>query len=665
MKNRFFKTILILGLVSGACNNDFLDREPLSSVTPEQYLSNEANLGSYAIDLYNLLPTHGQYGWGTFEADNHTDNMAGMQPNAMYAPGQWRVEQTGGAWDFTPFYRCNYFLHYVLPKLERNEITGNLNAINHYVGEVYFLRAYSYFQKLQSLGDFPIITDIFPDDREVLTEASKRRPRNEVARFILEDLDRAIDLLGNEAPNGGKNRLSKMTAYLFKSRVALFEGTWLKYFKGTPFVPGGNGWPGASKAYNASFQYPTGSIENEIDFFLAQAMEAAKVVADAIPLVENTGVYQNNPEDPVNPYFNMFGDEDMEGYSEVLLWRRYSVGIVMNNVGMYETRGNNGIGTTRSMINAFIMKDGKPIYASPMWVDENSSYWGDDNLSNITKNRDTRAQIFVKKPGDRNMHTPPGSHGVEYEPCPNLIATSGEEKYTTGYAIRKGLNFDGKNTQFEQSAIGALVFRATEGYLNYIEACYEKNGALDGTADNYWRKIRRRAKINEDYQYTVGLTNMAEEGKTDWGAYSAGQLIDPMLFNIRRERRCELMAEGFRMMDLKRWRSMDQMIQVPYHIEGIDLYSVLYPDWDCFKDGNGNSILIPGGNVSDPSFGKYLQPYRISPNNIVYNGYRWNMAHYLAPISIQHFINTSSGDLSASPIYQNPGWPMEAGGVPN
>src|SRR5690606_35775094 len=329
----------------------------------------------------------------------------------------------------------------------------------------------------------------------------------------------------------------------------------------------------------------------------------------AVPLVENTGAYQNNPSDPVNPYFNMFGDENMEGYSEVLLWRRYSVGIVTNNVGMYETRGSNGIGTTRSMVNAFVMMDGKPIYASPMWVDENSSYWGDDNLSNITKNRDTRAQIFIKRPGDRNMHTQPASHGVEYEPCPNLIATSGEEKYTTGYAIRKGLNFDGKHTQFEQSAIGSLVFRATEAYLNYMEACYEKNGTLDGTADNYWRKIRRRAGINEDYTYTIGLTDMVEEGKTDWGAYSAGQLIDPTLFNIRRERRCELMAEGIRMMDLKRWRSMDQMIQTPYHIEGIDLYSVLFPYWDCFKDGNGNSILIPGVNVSDPSFGKYLQPY--------------------------------------------------------
>jgi len=48
---------------------------------------------------------------------------------------------------------------------------------------------------------------------------------------------------------------------------------------------------------------------------------------------------------------------------------------------------------------------------------------------------------------------------------------------------------------------------------------------------------------------------MAKEAETDWGAYSAGQVIDATRYNIRRERRCELMAEGLRSMDLHRWRA--------------------------------------------------------------------------------------------------------------
>lgn len=79
-----------------------------------------------------------------------------------------------------------------------------------------------------------------------------------------------------------------------KSRVALFEGTWLKYFKDTPFVPNGPEWPGKSKEYNANYQYPTGDIDKEIDFFLTEAMNAAKEVADATQLVETPEQY-NRP----------------------------------------------------------------------------------------------------------------------------------------------------------------------------------------------------------------------------------------------------------------------------------------------------------------------------------------------------------------------------------
>lgn len=65
---------------------------------------------------------------------------------------------------------------------------------------------------------------------------------------------------------------------------------------------------------------------------------------------------------------------------------------------------------------------------------------------------------------------------------------------------------------------------------------------------------------------------MQKEKENDWGAYSANVLVNPTLFNIRRERRCELMAEGLRDMDLHRWRAMDQMISTPYHIEGINFW---------------------------------------------------------------------------------------------
>ena len=44
---------------------------------------------------------------------------------------------------------------------------------------------------------------------------------------------------------------------------------------------------------------------------------------------------------------------------------------------------------------------------------------------------------------------------------------------------------------------------------------------------------------------------MSKEAENDWGAYTGGSVIsDKTLYNIRRERRCEFLAEGLRYMDL-------------------------------------------------------------------------------------------------------------------
>ena len=662
MKTIFFKQIkriylisLIVSLITGC--NDFLDQEPLSQISPEQYLSTEENIAAYATDLYNILPVHPEsWGWGTWQRDNNTDNMVYATSSDIFASGYWRVGQTGGSYSFTEIYRCNYFLNFVIPLVENRNISGIEQNIRHYIGEVYFFRAFCYFNKLMTLGDFPIVTTVLPDELGALVAASKRAPRNEVARFILSDLDMALSLMLDNPPVGGKNRIGKDCVRLFKSRVALYEGTWLKYFKGTAFVPNGTNWSGKQKDYNSNYAFPLGSIDEEIEYFLTQAMTEAKIVADKYALVDNTGVFQTGPSEAANPYFNMFGASNMNGYSEILLWKQYSVSAgVVNYVVEEAAEANNGFGTTKSMLDAFVMSDGKPIYAS-------ASYEGDADLKRITVGRDSRAEIFFKKPGDRNLHVAPGAQAFDYEPYPYVTNATISNKYTTGYTLRKGLNFgDAYTASSRASTVGCIIFRAVEAYLNYMEACYEKTGALDGDAQKYWKAIRDRSKVG-DYTVTIANTDMSKEAETDWGAYSAGQLVDATLFNIRRERRCELMAEGFRNADIRRWRSLDQMISAPYHVLGMNLWDKMATDADFLADNPGG--LTGGENVSLQSFSKYLAPFHIWENNRVYNGYRWNMAHYLDPIAIQHFLITGASDVSESPLYQNPGWTLTAGEGP-
>ena len=67
--------------------DDFLDKEPLSKITPENYLNEESQLAAYANGLYtNILPSHGNWSYGTFGIDQHTDNQAYITYDNRYVP---------------------------------------------------------------------------------------------------------------------------------------------------------------------------------------------------------------------------------------------------------------------------------------------------------------------------------------------------------------------------------------------------------------------------------------------------------------------------------------------------------------------------------------------------------------------------------------------------
>ena len=138
----------------------------------------------------------------------------------------------------------NYFLKTAEARNEAGEIEGDDKLILNYIGEGYFFRALTYYRMLALYGDLPIVTEVLEDNNEVIVENSKRAPRNEVVRFILSDLDKAIERLYDRDHFKGQ-RVNKQTAALLKSRVALFEATFEKYHKGSGRVPGDANWPGA------------------------------------------------------------------------------------------------------------------------------------------------------------------------------------------------------------------------------------------------------------------------------------------------------------------------------------------------------------------------------------------------------------------------------------
>lgn len=89
---KYVAGVAVLGFMTSC--NDFLDQEPMSSVSPEKYLKDESQLEAYANKLYtDILPGHA-YGYGLYGEDNHTDNQAGFGYNNRYIPGQWKTSQS-------------------------------------------------------------------------------------------------------------------------------------------------------------------------------------------------------------------------------------------------------------------------------------------------------------------------------------------------------------------------------------------------------------------------------------------------------------------------------------------------------------------------------------------------------------------------------------------
>ena len=647
-------------LLMGTSCADFLDKTPISDNVDGNFFTAENQLEPYCNNMYSLLPDHGT-GTGTFgyfTTDNNSDDMTAVGQVDNFLPQRVQVPSSGSYDSFSTIRTCNLFLQRTAENLENGTLSNDDN-VKHYIGEMYFFRAYVYFSLLKTYGDFPIVTEVLTDgDYAANVEANKRKPRNEVARFILSDLDKAAQLMADQ--NMSTNRINRDVALLLKSRVALYEATWLKYFKGTAFVPNGEGWPGATRAYNQGYEFPSGNIDNEIQWFLDQAIEASALVADKHTLTENTGVIMQGEGDS-NPYTEQFSVLDMSGYDEILLWRDfdYGKGIVHNRPTDASTNCA-GVGLTRSLIQSYLMNDGLPYYAS-------SLYQGDNSSQDIVANRDDRIRLFLKQPGMINiwLNVGQGTHGVPVEPqLPDIINGSYTLRYNTGYQSRKYWYWDHAYCNNWQGETGVPIFRAAEAYLNYIEAYYERYGRLDSKADQYWRTLRRRARIDEDYNKTIQATDMAKEAELDWAAYSGGKILsDVTLFNIRRERRNEFLEEGFRYTDLCRWRSMDQMLTKKYHIEGMKLWNTDLPERYAAAGYNLIYNQDPESNVSSPALSDYLRPYEILKNNRAYEGYGWHMAHYLSPIAMQHFMITSTSDpdnYSDSPIYQNPYWPVKA-----
>ena len=668
-----FAVVATATLATTSCN-DLLDLEPVSQITPESYYKSADQLASYLnkyYDSYIVSPfasaTHGWGGWhdGKAASDQNTDIFVkGLGGNTTkFADNHWEVSAGKVLQDsYGGIRTCNYLIGQVEKGMAAKSISGDPTMVNNCLGEAYFMRAMLYFNLLANYGDIPVVKKVLIDNNDSLVAVSQRVPRNEVARFILSDLDVAAkNLYARSVYNG--QRLNKEAALLFKSRVALFEGTFEKYHQGSGRVPGDANWPGAKMAYNSGKKF---DIPGEIKFFLEQAKEAAKQVGSTI--TASTHKMQPAVGTPTgwNAYFEMFSQPALDNVPEVLLWKQYSRSLGYTHDVPYRVKVGCADGYTRAFVESFLMKSGKPKYAD-------SNYKGDVSIADAKEGRDERLQLFVWDEKQLIDTDPTSPHsGKTYDDYgkdektglqTHITNTNQEIRCITGYQPRKYYTYDYTQTPDDnrQGTDACPIFRVSEAMLNYMEAdCELNNGnSIDETSKAYWKALRERAGVSPDFDATIAATDLNKE--VDFGVYSGTNQVSKMLYNIRRERMNEMAGEGLRYADLIRWRSFDRMITKKWIPEGVNFWTEMYKSYGSDLKADESSDAL----VSSKAQGLYIRPYSrsMAASNELRDGYNWHEAYYLSPLGISDLRTAAADrDLKNSQMYQNVNWPAMAGG---
>ncbi|MCQ0112945.1 RagB/SusD family nutrient uptake outer membrane protein [Zhouia amylolytica] len=562
------KSIRIVSFIASimllvGCNEDFLDRPDLDNITTDNYWQTPNDLNLFVIQFYTSFPgwSPGEWSGGIYWYDASSDNMLRTNVNNRLS-GRNTINSGNGNWNYSNIRSVNTMLS------KYQEIDAPFEEMSQYVGEGYFFRAYYYFNLVRSYGDVPWITDpLSPDSEELYSE---RTPRNEVINNILADLDKAIEYMpSGEVSNG--NRLNKEIALLFKSRVALYEGTWEKYHSGTPFgVSGSDGTQFLQIAANTAKQL----IDNPAGY----------------------GVYNTGATD--NDYWVLFNQTDFSGHPEVMLWRAFDRDLgIAHNGQRYLPRIGGDVGLTKDLVDQYLCADGLPISLS-------GQYQGDQGLENVSANRDPRFAQTVYLPGDP-MEEVNGEIITAFEQAP--LGQSGSAGCPSGYMVFKGANPD--PAQYSSGGVGTTsspIFRFAEVLLNYAEAKAELGTITQTDIDMTINALRDRVGMPH-------LTLNSIPADPNWNFPG----LSPIINEVRRERHVEFAAEGYRFDDIMRWQAADELI-VNKRFKGVYFVQEDFPN------------LTPGVDVLVDADG-YVDPHQ----NQIASGNQFNVNRdYLLPVPL-------------------------------
>lgn len=552
MKIIYTALITTPAFMMNACES--LDYTPGDQMSGQTFWQTEDHARQAAIGMYAAMKADWCFGLD-FTFDMCSDLADGTTPWADISRGTSFASNSGGVQNHWQYlyelvHRCNTVIRNVAAMPISPE------TIDRVTGEAKFLRAMAYFRMLNCWGGVPYYDETCDINKEFANLNAPRSSADDIRRHIIDDLTEAISKLPVHWDSADLGRATKGAAYALRGKVYLFNRQWeeaVADFEEVVYNKTYNYGYALHDNYNELFRLYNGKHSDEMIFSIQSIdgntagyalnivgyfsnKSTMRLIASncIVPSTTLVDMYENLDGSPFNwdDIFPGFNDGDSQ------LRRRYmSVAIDQSSTMVTDVLECD----TTKVMDAYRLRD-PPLCLNV--ITPYSHYLGTDAGSN---------------PMDKQfVLADPTKGGAPMEAMAFIRNSEGWNSYFWRKLIPTG-NLDGYWGEYNRTPYEFPLIRLGDVILMLAEA-YNETGATDKAILEV-NKIRARVGM-------PGLNSGAQ-----WLAV-AGK--DDMAERIRRERAFELVGEGQRYWDLRRWGLLKKSVKNATDIFGDLMYTRSY-----------------------------------------------------------------------------------------
>jgi len=554
--------ILLMGvlILPTSCKKELLDLTPTDLLASENFWKTDEDATIALMAAYASARA-------VFDRDYYFDGQAGeftrVRGNSAtsgqilrgdaYQAGSYGPSGYGSSFDkyFSYLYgsvnRSNYVIENITNKMLPTATGTKLASLESIIAEARLLRGMTYFRLISMWGDVPYISKIIYDNSEVT--ALSRMPIGQVKDSIMADFNYAVAKLPNKAAALG--RASKPAALAFRGKLNLYWGSWKK--NGWPELEGFTQNAGEATAAFTAAAADFKSVINDFGLTLYKNGDPGQIdalgKADILPNYFElfTPKANGNPEmlmvfthsgTPTNPsqgeeLMRDFSGRTVEG-SQCWVSPRYEIAnrYQLTTTGDFAPKLVQMNPTTNAAARTTLNSAVNPnSYANRDYRMKSTIMWDYEMCIGLTSLKSTGFSPYIYNTWAANVTL----GGVNY-------ITYNTDGTNSGYIFRKFVrNYEGLGRS--EGDYAYPVMRLADVYLMYAEASNEVSGPL-ADAVAVVNKVRARGALP---------------------ALQAAKYANKQLFfdAIEQERIIELVAEGFRGFDLRRWRAIERVWGAP------------------------------------------------------------------------------------------------------